>query len=78
MKLIITESQLKYLTEQFYDPNKLYSRDYIIDRIKDAPRYIKKLGDNLDYIPMVHKVTKEKVYFTTISQQLYQYLFGNY
>jgi hypothetical protein len=78
MKLIITESQLKYLTEQFYDSNKLYLTEYILDRIKDAPRHIKRLGNNLDYIPKVHKVTGEIKHFTTISQQLYQYLFGNY
>ena len=78
LRIIVTESQLKHLTEDYYKPEKLYSRDYIIDRIKDAPRHIKRLGDGLEYIPMVHKVTKEKKYFTRISQQLYQYLFGNY
>ena len=78
IRYIISESQLKNLMEQFYEPDRLYSTEYILDRIKDAPRHIKKLGNNLDYIPMVHKVTKKTVYFTTISQQLYQYLFGNY
>jgi mRNA-degrading endonuclease RelE of RelBE toxin-antitoxin system len=78
MTLIVTESQLRYLMEDYYDPKKLYSRDYIIDRLKGAPRYIKKIGDTLDYIKMTHKVTGEVKYFTYISQQLYQYLFGNY
>jgi predicted RNA-binding protein with EMAP domain len=78
MKVIITESQLRYLTEQFYDPDKLYLTDYILDRIKNAPKYIKKLGKNLDYIPKVIEKTGETKYYTTISQQLYQYLFGNY
>ena len=78
MKFIVTESQLKYLMEDYYNPDKLYSRDYIIDRLKKAPRYIKKIGDTLDYIKMVHKVTGEVKYFTTISEQLYNYLFGNF
>jgi hypothetical protein len=78
MKVIITESQLRYLTEQFYDPNKLYLTTYILDRIKNAPRYIKVIGKTLDYIPKVDEKTGETKYYTKISQQLYQYLFGNY
>lgn len=64
--------------EDHYDPDKLYLRSYIIDRLDKAPKYMKKLGKGLDYIKKEDPKTGETKTYTKISQQLWQYLFGNF
>ncbi len=78
MKILVTEAQLRLLMEDYYDPDKLYLRSYIIDRLDKAPKYIKKLGKSLDSIKKDDPKTGESKVYTKISQQLWQYLFGNF
>lgn len=51
MKIIITEKQLKgIINESFYDPNKLYNKQYIESITKKAPRDIQNIIRNLNVI----------------------------
>ena len=58
--IVITEEQLKFIVEnikdktdelkEYYDSDKLYAKSYIEDRLKKAPRYIKKYAKDLEEI----------------------------
>lgn len=50
-KIIITENQLKkILNESYYDSNKLYSKQYINNVTRNAPRDIKNIVRGLEVI----------------------------
>jgi hypothetical protein len=80
--IIITESQLQVIVEmrkfnlnelnEMYDSEKMYAKSSIEDRLKKAPRYIKKYMKGLD------EFEKDGKIFVKIPQVLYQYLFGNF
>ena len=82
--IIITEEQLQIIVEmektkfdfdelnEVYDSEKMYAKSYIEDRLKKAPRYIKKYMKGLD------EVEKDGKIFVKIPQVLYQYLFGGF
>jgi hypothetical protein len=55
-----------------YDSEKMYAKSSIEDRLKKAPRYIKKYMKELD------EFEKDGKIFVKIPQVLYQYLFGNF
>lgn len=57
---------------EMYDSEKMYAKSYIEDRLKKAPKYIKKYMKGLD------EVEKDGKIFVKIPQVLYQYLFGNF
>jgi hypothetical protein len=71
--IIITEEQLKIIVEsEYYNSEKLYAKSYIQDRLKKAPRYIKKYATDLE------EIEKDGKIFVKIPQVLYQYLFGSF
>jgi hypothetical protein len=55
-----------------YDSEKLYAKSYVDERMKKAPKYIKKYLTNLKI------VEKDGKPFVKIPQVLYQYLKGNH
>ena len=57
---------------EIYDSEKMYAKSYIEDRLKKAPRYIKKYMKELD------EFEKDGKTFVKIPQVLYQYLFGGF
>ena len=57
---------------EIYDSEKMYAKSYIEDRLKKAPRYIKKYMKELD------EFEKDGKIFVKIPQVLYQYLFGGF
>jgi hypothetical protein len=57
---------------EMYDSEKMYAKSYVEDRLKKAPRYIKKYMKELD------EFEKDGRIFVKIPQVLYQYLFGNF
>ena len=57
---------------EMYDSEKMYAKSYIEDRLKKAPRYIKKYMKELD------EFEKDGKIFVKIPQVLYQYLFGGF
>jgi hypothetical protein len=77
MKLVISENQYKKLIMEYYDSEKLYRRDKIIDRLKSAPKYLHIYIKKLPQIPLQNE-NGEIVIATKIPEVLYQYLFGNF
>jgi hypothetical protein len=79
-KIIIKESSLKRLVENLqenYDSNKLYKKSYILDRIKNAPKQIKKYTDLLPDIECYDAEGNQQV-CTRIPEVLFVYLTGRY
>ena len=76
MKIVITESQLRQLTE-IYDPEKLYKKSYIVHVLKKAPRQYKSHLSSLDVYDC-HDNEGNKHECVKIPQFIYQYLTGNY
>jgi hypothetical protein len=77
MKLLINENQYKKLIMEYYDSEKLYDREKIVNRLKSAQKYIKVYIKKLQQIP-VETENGETVIATKIPEVLYQYLFGNF
>ncbi len=76
MKIIITEAQYKLIEEQ-YNPDKLYDRDRIVQRLKKAPKYVREYGKNLPYIECTDPNGNQTI-CTKLPQILYQYFMGNF
>lgn len=76
MKIVITERQLKQLTET-YDPDKLYKKSYIVNVLKKAPRQYRKYITLLDEFDC-HDNEGNKHECVKVPQFIYQYLIGNY
>jgi hypothetical protein len=74
MKLIITESQLRTIVSEHYDPDKLYHRERIVTGLQKAPAYMKKY---IKTLPHLECPNGEKS-CTKIPQVVYQYLFGDF
>jgi hypothetical protein len=74
MKLIITESQLRAIVSEHYDPDKFYSREAIVTRLQKAPGYMKKYIKGLPHL----ECPDGKKGCTRIPQVVYQYLFGDF
>jgi hypothetical protein len=49
-KIIITENQLKLVRESYYDSNKLYSKQYIDNVTRNAPRDIKNIVNSIEIV----------------------------
>lgn len=41
----------KIMNENYYEPDKLYDKEYVISILKKAPRHLKSLYEKLDDIP---------------------------
>ena len=79
-KIIIKESALKRLVKNLnedYDPNRLYKKSYILDRLKNAPRQIRMYSEKLPNIGCYDADGNEQI-CTRIPEVLYVYLTGRY
>jgi hypothetical protein len=82
-KVRLTESELVSListliNEDYYDGDRLYSRDYIVNRLSRGPRELKKYIKTLPHIPCKNNNTGEDEICTKIPQVIHVYLTGNY
>lgn len=55
-----------------YEPEKLYSLEYLESAMRTAPKYLKK------YINKTNVIEKDGKKFVRIPQVIYQYLIGNF
>lgn len=81
-KLILKESKLvslieRIINEQRYDPDKLYSRWYIVDRLHNGPRELRKYIKDLPHIDCVNNKGDKHV-CTKIPEVIHVYLTGRY
>ena len=77
MKVILSETQYKNLLMEQYNPEKLYSREKIVNTLKKGPNYIKQYIKKLPHIEVMNE-KGEKLVATKIPETIYQYLFGNF
>jgi predicted HTH transcriptional regulator len=77
MKVILTEGQYNKLILEFYDRDKLYSRERIVNSLKSATKNIKQYIKKLPHIDVTDDQGNKKV-LTKIPEVLYQYLHGNF
>ena len=77
MKIIISESQYNNLILEYYDSEKLYYRDYVVDRLRKGPRELKKYIKDLPSLEYQDDNGNVKI-FTKIPEVVYVYLTGNY
>ena len=78
MKIIISEDQNnRLISEDYYNSDNLYPRDYIISRLKRAPKYMHGYIKNLPYIECADNEGTQSV-CTKIPDVVYQFLFGNF
>ena len=61
MKVILTEGQYNKLILEFYDKDKLYSRERIVNSLKSAPKYIKQYIKKLPHIDVTDDQGNKKV-----------------
>ena len=78
MKIIITESQYnKIITETYYDSDKLYSKQYIENVTRNAPRNIKNVVKGLEVIGCTDK-NGNMTQCVKIPEVLFVYVSGRY
>jgi hypothetical protein len=83
MKRIVklTESSInqmvKKILKESYDSEKLYSKDYIVNQLKNSPYSLKNYVKNLPSIPCFDKEGNQRV-CTKIPEVVYVYLTGRY
>jgi hypothetical protein len=77
MKIILSESQYKKLILEYYDSEQLYSRDYVVDRLKNGPKELKKYIKTLPSLEYQDNEGNVKI-FTKIPEVVYVFLSGNY
>jgi hypothetical protein len=67
----ITQFNSDNLNEE-YEPEKLYSLEYLESSMRSAPKYLKK------YINKTNFIERDGKKFVRIPQVIYQYLTGNF
>ncbi len=77
MKIVISESQYKNLVLEYYDSEKLYSKDYVVDRLKNGPKELKKYIKTLPSLEYQDNEGNVKI-FTKVPEVVYVFLSGNY
>lgn len=77
MKIVISEEQYNRLVMEYYDSEKVYPMDYIVNRLKDAPREIKKYIKTLPSLEYEDNEGNVKI-FTKIPEIVYVYISGRY
>ena len=76
MKILVTESQLKnILLKEYYDSEKLYNRERIVNMLSKAPKYIREYVKNLPHIECTDQDGNSHI-CTKLPQVVYEYLFG--
>jgi len=78
----LTESKLvdlieSIINEDYYDSNKLYNRDYIVFKLKNGPRELRKYIKTLPEIEC-RDSQGNKAICTKIPQVIHVFLMGNY
>lgn len=80
-KITLKESELVALIEKVineqYNPDKLYSRWYIVDRLHNAPLQLRKYIKDLPHIECYDN-KGNKTICTQIPEVIYVYLMGRY
>jgi ribosomal protein S7 len=81
-KLRLTESELislveRIINEQMYNSKKLYSREYVVNKLTYGPRELRKIIKELPYLECFDNNGKSHV-CTRIPQVVYEYLEGKY
>lgn len=65
------------MSDALYNPEKLYSKIFIRTLIRNAPRDIKRIGENLPEFDCVDKEGNQMV-CVTIPEIIYVYMKGRY
>ena len=74
-KIKITESQYKLImNESWYNPNKVYRKDYIDFMFRNAPRELKRIVNNLQPFNCGDNLGE----CVTIPEVLFTYIKGRY
>jgi len=77
MKVILTENQYNTLLLEYYDSDKIYLRERIVNSLMKGPQYIRQYIKKLPHIP-VQDSNGNTVVGTKIPEVIYQYLYGNF
>jgi hypothetical protein len=77
MKLFITESQYNKILLEYYDSEKLYSRENVVKRLSKGPKYMKEYIKDLPHIDCTDRNGEPHV-CTRIPEVVYQFLTGNF
>jgi hypothetical protein len=77
MKVILTENQYNTLLLEYYDSEKIYIRERIVNSLMKGPQYIRQYIKKLPHIP-VQDSNGNTVVGTKIPEVIYQYLYGNF
>ena len=78
----LTESELinmieNVISEQIYDSEKLWSRDYVVNRLMMGPRHLRRWAKDLPEYPCTDKNGNETI-CTKIPEVVFVYLTGRY
>jgi hypothetical protein len=68
-------STYKELINEYYDPKKLYSKQFIVSSLRKGPKYMWVYIDGLDTIQCFNG--NEPHICTYIPQVVYEYIFGS-
>jgi hypothetical protein len=77
MKVILTENQYNKLLLEYYDSEKIYLRERIVNSLMKGPQYIRQYIKKLPHIP-IQDDNGNTVIGTKIPEVVYQYLYGNF
>jgi hypothetical protein len=66
------------VNESYYDSNKLYSKEYIDNLTKNAPRNIKDIVKKLEVMTCINNNTKQQLLCVQIPEVLFVYISGRY
>jgi hypothetical protein len=77
MKVILTENQYNTLLLEYYDSEKIYLRERVVNSLMKGPQYIRQYIKKLPHIP-VQDSNGNTVVGTKIPEVIYQYLYGNF
>ena len=77
MKVILTENQYNRLLLEYYDSEKIYLRERIVNSLMKGPQYIRQYIKKLPHIP-VQDSNGNTVVGTKIPEVIYKYLYGNF
>ena len=77
MKVILTENQYNRLLLEYYDSEKIYLRERIVNSLMKGPQYIRQYIKKLPHIPVENEKGEVRI-ATRIPQTIHQYIFGNF
>lgn len=68
---------IRRVINENYDPERLYSKQSIVNQLSKSPKYIKKYVKDLPDIPCVNSEGKKSI-CTKIPEVLFMYLFRHF